>query len=74
MEASQSSSHQEEEGESDVEGRKRTGGDSQDGVAAFRGWTVDEGATEPSSQAGRDGLRGSGPDRQWGSLISANQG
>lgn len=32
---------------------KRTGGDWQDGVPAFRGWTIDEGAAEPSSQARR---------------------
>lgn len=53
---------------------KRTGGDWQDGVPAFRGWTIDEGAAEPSSQDRRDGLRGSGPRQAMESLISANQG
>lgn len=53
---------------------RKTGGDWQDGVPVFRGSVVDEGAAEPLSQDGTDGLRGSGPDRQMERLMSVNQG
>ena len=60
VEVAPSSNHQQEQDESDVEAEEDEW-DSQDGLPAFRGWPIDEGATEPSSQATE-------------SLISANQG